>query len=80
MSGNDWWFGSSTSGHRCGEKPTISRREWPDTDPFVNATCVRATVQFERDEKRADLDAVMREIDDARLEEAARIARMAETE
>jgi RIO kinase 1 len=34
--------------------------------------------RFERDERRADLDAVMREIDDARLEEAARIARMAE--
>jgi RIO kinase 1 len=36
------------------------------------------TGRFERDERRADLDAVMREIDDARLEEAARIARMSE--
>ena len=31
------------------------------------------------DERNADLDAVMREIDDARLEEAARLARMSET-
>jgi RIO kinase 1 len=36
------------------------------------------TGRFERDEKSADLDAVMREIDDARLEEAARILRMSE--
>jgi RIO kinase 1 len=34
--------------------------------------------RFERDVRHADLDAVMREIDDARLEEAARIARMSE--
>ncbi|HEX7402828.1 MAG TPA: PA4780 family RIO1-like protein kinase [Usitatibacter sp.] len=36
------------------------------------------TGHFEHDERRADLDAVMREIDDARLEEAARIARSQE--
>ena len=36
------------------------------------------TGHFERDERSADLDAVMREIDDARLEEAARIMRMQE--
>ena len=33
---------------------------------------------FEADERHADLDAVMREIDDARLEEAARVLRMSE--
>ena len=36
------------------------------------------TGHFERDERTADLDAVMREIDDARLEEAARLLRMQE--
>jgi RIO kinase 1 len=36
------------------------------------------TGRFERDERTADLDAVMREIDDARLEEAARLLRMQE--
>jgi RIO kinase 1 len=36
--------------------------------------------QFVPDEKSADLEAVMREIDDARLEEAARIMRMSERE
>jgi RIO kinase 1 len=36
------------------------------------------TGRFERDERSADLDAVMREIDDARLEEAARVLRMQE--
>jgi RIO kinase 1 len=36
------------------------------------------TGRFESDETTADLDAVMREIDDARLEEAARIMRMQE--
>jgi RIO kinase 1 len=36
------------------------------------------TGRFERDETSADLDAVMREIDDARLEEAARILRMSD--
>src|ERR1700674_2378821 len=35
------------------------------------------TGRYERDEKSADLDAVMREIDDARMEEAARQLRMA---
>jgi RIO kinase 1 len=34
------------------------------------------TGRYERDERAADLDAVMREIDDARLEEAARLLRM----
>jgi RIO kinase 1 len=34
------------------------------------------TGRYERDETAADLDAVMREIDDARLEEAARLLRM----
>ena len=34
------------------------------------------TGHFERDESTADLDSVMREIDDARLEEAARLLRM----
>jgi RIO kinase 1 len=38
------------------------------------------TGRFERDERHADLDAVMREIDDARLEEAARILRMQEAD
>jgi RIO kinase 1 len=33
------------------------------------------TGRFERDERHADLDAVMREIDDARMEEAARLLR-----
>jgi RIO kinase 1 len=37
------------------------------------------TGHFARDERRADLDAVMREIDDARLEEAARRLRMQES-
>jgi RIO kinase 1 len=37
------------------------------------------TGRFERDERSADLDAVMREIDDARLEEAARVLRMQES-
>ena len=37
------------------------------------------TGRFERDERRADLDTVMREIDDARLEEAARLLRMSES-
>ena len=36
------------------------------------------TGRFVRDEHAADLEAVLREIDDARLEEAARIARMQE--
>jgi RIO kinase 1 len=36
------------------------------------------TGHFARDERSADLDAVMREIDDARLEEAARVLRMQE--
>jgi RIO kinase 1 len=36
------------------------------------------TGRFERDERHADLDAVMLEIDDARLEEAARLLRMSE--
>jgi RIO kinase 1 len=36
------------------------------------------TGQFEHDETTADLEAVMREIDDARLEEAARLLRMQE--
>jgi len=36
------------------------------------------TGRFVRDERHADLDAVMREIDDARMEEAARLARMSE--
>jgi RIO kinase 1 len=36
------------------------------------------TGHFEHDERSADLDSVMREIDDARLEEAARIARAQE--
>ena len=39
---------------------------------------VALTGRFERLEKLADLDDVMREIDDARLEEDARISRMAE--
>jgi RIO kinase 1 len=39
---------------------------------------VPLTGRFERDERTADLDAVMREIDDARLEEAARLLRMQE--
>jgi len=37
------------------------------------------TGHFERDERSADLDAVMREIDDARLEEAARVLRTQES-
>jgi RIO kinase 1 len=37
------------------------------------------TGRFERDERHADLDAVMREIDDARMEEAARLLRMSES-
>ena len=36
------------------------------------------TGKYEADERAADLEAVMREIDDARLEEAARVARMRE--
>ena len=36
------------------------------------------TGRYERDEKSADLDAVMREIDDARMEEAARQLRLQE--
>jgi RIO kinase 1 len=39
---------------------------------------VELTGHFELDETMADLDSVMLEIDDARLEEAARIARMQE--
>jgi RIO kinase 1 len=39
---------------------------------------VELTGHFVRDETTADLDSVMREIDDARLEEAARISRMQE--
>jgi RIO kinase 1 len=39
---------------------------------------VALTGQFEDDESSADLEGVMREIDDARLEEAARIMRMQE--
>jgi len=39
---------------------------------------VALTGQFEDDESSADLEGVMREIDDARLEEAARILRMQE--
>jgi len=39
---------------------------------------VGLTGQFVGDERVADLEAVMREIDDARLEEAARLLRMAE--
>jgi RIO kinase 1 len=39
---------------------------------------VELTGRYERDETAADLDAVMREIDDARLEEAARLMRMQE--
>jgi len=34
------------------------------------------TGRYEHDETAADLEAVMREIDDARLEEAARLLRM----
>jgi RIO kinase 1 len=41
---------------------------------------VALTGKFVRDERAADLDAVMREIDDARLEEQARLMRMAETD
>jgi RIO kinase 1 len=40
----------------------------------------KLTGQFVPDEKSADLEAVMREIDDARLEEAARLMRMSERE
>ncbi|MGZ5060607.1 MAG: PA4780 family RIO1-like protein kinase [Usitatibacter sp.] len=40
---------------------------------------VALTGHFERDERSADLEAVMREIDDARLEEAARVLRMQES-
>ena len=36
------------------------------------------TGQYQADERAADLEAIMREIDDARLEEAARIARLRE--
>jgi RIO kinase 1 len=39
---------------------------------------VELTGTFERDETTADLESVMREIDDARLEEAARVLRMQE--
>lgn len=41
---------------------------------------VALTGRFEADESAPDLEGVMREIDDARLEEAARLMRMAETE
>ncbi len=41
---------------------------------------VALTGRFEADESAPDLEAVMREIDDARLEEAARLMRMAESE
>jgi RIO kinase 1 len=41
---------------------------------------VRLTGRFERAERSADLEAVLREIDDARLEEAARQMRMLERE
>jgi RIO kinase 1 len=41
---------------------------------------VELTGHFEMDETMADLDSVMLEIDDARLEEAARISRMQERE
>jgi RIO kinase 1 len=37
---------------------------------------VELTGRFEPDETMADLDSVMLEIDDARLEEAARLSRM----
>jgi RIO kinase 1 len=39
---------------------------------------VKLTGRFVPDERSADLEAVMREIDDARLEEAARLMRMSE--
>jgi RIO kinase 1 len=38
------------------------------------------TGRFVADERNADLEAVMREIDDARLEEAARLMRMREAD
>ncbi len=41
---------------------------------------VALTGQFEDDDSAADLEGVMREIDDARLEEAARQLRMMEAE
>jgi RIO kinase 1 len=41
---------------------------------------VKLTGHFVPDERSADLEAVMREIDDARLEEAARLMRMSERE
>ena len=41
---------------------------------------MKLTGHFVPDEKSADLEAVMREIDDARLEEAARLMRMHERE
>jgi RIO kinase 1 len=40
---------------------------------------VALTGHYAADERSADLEAVMREIDDARMEEAARIARMSES-
>ena len=38
------------------------------------------TGKYVADERSADLESVMREIDDARLEEAARVSRMSEAE
>ena len=51
---------------------------WALYESGTLAPDVELTGQFAPDEATADLEAVMREIDDARLEEAARISRMQE--
>jgi RIO kinase 1 len=51
---------------------------WAAYETGTLAPGIELTGQFVRDEATADLESVMREIDDARLEEAARISRMQE--
>ena len=51
---------------------------WALYESGALAPDVELTGQFAPDESTADLEAVMREIDDARLEEAARLSRMQE--
>ncbi len=53
---------------------------WAEYESVKLTPEVELTGTFEADESTADLDGVMREIDDARLEEAARLSRMQEQE
>jgi len=53
---------------------------WAEYQAGTLVAGMELTGHFEADESRVDLEDVMREIDDARLEEAARISRMQELE